>query len=764
MRKMTFAASLIGLALPLVCNATECIIVAPDRMLADWQWYGERRHEVHPDVRFEAVALSTITNAFPHGAGLPCRCPQESIHAYLRQRYAADGDLRYVLLGGTWQEVNGVITRPCGNPAMKLPTDLASDYFYACLEFVGTYTKQPQAHAYPWDANGDGVYLDFLDVPNCDLTPELVVSRLPLKTGEEITTYVAKLQRGESPDFAGIGRFGIAASSIDQQTYPVDTGFACRDELEFYDGMVNETDPRHDRKLSDVEPVTRRRVREQISRWRPILEVKAIGDHEWTGGFATREAASADYYQSDREFGFISSHGLWDGAMYFTATNFYAATGLTLVNDCLFCCLTGMPDIKERCLGNASVAAPHGGALASLNNSRNGWIGNKQTFDDGYSLFLANEVMVNFLSKRLPIGDAWLESTRKYVTNGKGLVGSYETMALVEAILYGDPLVRVPPPPPSPTYAGPGLTVTGTQAWMTATLTQRPGETFTLGGEGTFRVMQELVVSNGNLTVTASGGVGHEGIRFEGEGEHVLDLALPAGERFFVEGVQNASKVRVQVPEAVVNWRGLRNVRQVELIGQGEVKWPDLREETSPFNGCGVSVGRDVKLIFDHIGGVRQSRVDWSGLTGEGTVEWRGGGWMTLPSENGRFASTLNVIFNAGLSITPAYDVEHPLEVRNMSGNGMIHCDYGGKGERAIRTYQTRRTEWKGAIEGFTAVQRMRLIVAGDGGADSCLVITNTDFTPCAIYVEKGGTVELPKGWLGKVVNQGGTVKWTEGR
>ena len=90
--------------------------------------------------------------------------------------------LKYVLLGG---DVDIVPSRMCHIGYIKSDTvyyeeTTPTDMYFAC--FDGNFE---------WDANGNGVYGEIDD--NIDLLPEVVVTRLPVNTSEQVISYTKRI-------------------------------------------------------------------------------------------------------------------------------------------------------------------------------------------------------------------------------------------------------------------------------------------------------------------------------------------------------------------------------------------------------------------------------------------------------------------------------------------------------------------------------------------------------------------------------------------
>ncbi len=122
---------------------------------------------------------------------------QEKIKRTIKDYYNGTcHGLKYVLLGG---DVDIVPSRMCHIGYIKNDTvytegSTPSDMYYAC--FDGNFE---------WDANGNGVYGETDD--NVDLLPEVVVTRLPVSTPDQVISYTRRIINYErSPNIGELGK------------------------------------------------------------------------------------------------------------------------------------------------------------------------------------------------------------------------------------------------------------------------------------------------------------------------------------------------------------------------------------------------------------------------------------------------------------------------------------------------------------------------------------------------------------------------------
>lgn len=139
------------------------------RKLADWK-------------TVKGVATEVVTVEDIYGGASNDR--PLMIKKYLINRYNKSKKLRYVLLGG---DDTVVPVRYCyGGVMPDSAVSLVTDLYYACLSGM-----------YDWDSNGNGVYGEPDD--NINLSIQLNVSRLPVRTETHVRDYLKKLIKYEGP-------------------------------------------------------------------------------------------------------------------------------------------------------------------------------------------------------------------------------------------------------------------------------------------------------------------------------------------------------------------------------------------------------------------------------------------------------------------------------------------------------------------------------------------------------------------------------------
>lgn len=128
-----------------------------------------RRWKSTKGLRVAVVRLEVIYNHYQGSTY------QEKIKRCIEDYYSIG--TRFVLLGGDDTVVPAkLVTAKCGNIITTTPCDL----YYAC--FNGDYN---------WDGNHNGICGELDD--NIDLKPQVYVTRLPVRTGQQILDYTDKL-------------------------------------------------------------------------------------------------------------------------------------------------------------------------------------------------------------------------------------------------------------------------------------------------------------------------------------------------------------------------------------------------------------------------------------------------------------------------------------------------------------------------------------------------------------------------------------------
>ena len=574
--------------------ADRYLMVAPNDLYDSLAWYVDQRAAAHPEIEFDIVNAKTIYETYPVGSS-GVRNDAEAIHKYLRNYYKSHSNLKYVVLGGCWYDAQNfrkwadpsvyfrdgtLVSRENAIPGVMCPYltsyggNYITDLFYACLDEKCTY---------PWDYDGDGQYMGEEECRKeyVDTTPDVAVSRLSfvprpeftdddgvmLNQHQMITNFVLKLQRVEGAAYTGAGKIGAAAEWIE-----VNGGYANtqnwnmdRSEFEFYDFAPNMGDPRSAVKHGDLEKESRQVVR-NIAATHPVLQGKTLNQSVKTVRRLDAGAnATADFFNSDLDYGWMYSHGWAKGASYFSVANFTSYSGIMKFANVAVPCESGMVDYYETvngkrtmnwCLGNCGLGNPNGGFIASVNNTRMGVYGERA------GLGLKRRIDKFYGQQHETVGMAWLHAIQEQKTAYFKSEPWNINRNYAIAILHGDPLMKIaddadasitdanwnaPRIVKAATLAVEEITLTNSVAMMTAATAGGA-----IGGAYDFRVMKSLTVSGAkDLVISAPGGVASDGVCFTA-GNHARTLTLAADDYFYLAAVSNATALTLAGNAAVV--------------------------------------------------------------------------------------------------------------------------------------------------------------------------------------------------------------------
>lgn len=565
-------------------DAPKVIIISPADLVTAWKGYAKARTAGE----YSVVNASDIYAEHPYTtgeAGKP-RNPAESIHAFIRSK-AAEG-VGYFMLGGAWfdaQDLEKKVYFQGTETALGLNNAIPGVYQYAYNDSPAPsdlfYACHDDAEGYPWDANGDGKYLNDVNyegvivgdkfngtgkILNYNLRPDVVVSRVSLKsaTGMDLwgvtinegsTNLVAmvnafsnKVAVAESKGFAGRDKYALIAGAVNDNLYQRERKQILplfEREYEYYDGLPNFGDPAHGNTgNATTELLVRRRLRDQIATVRPVAQADILSSGGWARRYKSFKEAVAGYRANSHEFDMMYSHGLisggevWGlsvGGQFLHPGDFGTMTGLNLFADYAGPCFGGVPDNSFTRNGRtyadfscveAMIANPRGGAVAAVGNSRGGIYEGSYTvdFDNDFSWKLANRMLVNFIQENTTVGDAWKNTITSYVDD-KTMVNGTHVLIIAQEMLYGDPLVKLPAVAEGLAFQK-GMSYVGyegqTNNVVSLTITEASGM---LTNQAPLKVMNGIRTSGSSLVFSkGEGGIGGAGVVFEGDTKGTLTL------------------------------------------------------------------------------------------------------------------------------------------------------------------------------------------------------------------------------------------------
>ena len=152
-------------------------------------------------------------------------------------------------------------------------------------------------------------------------------------------------------------------------------------------------------------------------------------------------------------------------------------------------------------------------------------------------------------------------------------------------------------------------------------------------------------------------------------------------------------------------------------------------------------------------GGTRQFNVDYSQVTGNGTLKFEGSNWFTLPSNNTISTNlTLCPARTSGLVIPPG-----GITVGSLAGSGDLRSDLeaaqgGVATQRDFTIVQSKDTAWSGI---FSNGDRIGTIYVKPGESAGTLTLSGTQTADNNLVVESGAKVNLTGTWVGATTTAG---------
>lgn len=456
--------------------AADYVVIAPKNYVELWTWYIGERQKAHPEITFAVKSAADIYNEYPYDAANTDGSPRnaaESIHKYIRETAKTDGT-KYFVLGGVWfdarhpEESGSLATGETIDINNAIPgirafpvnaseiderygtmhiTNYPSDLFYACH-----YIDPDATSKYPWDPNGDGVYCTKGELNKKEyLEPSVVVARMDfvpcdawkdengnkLNYEQLVRKYVGKLARGEAKDFAGRDKYVSNVNyllSYDQEGWPDAMGImqARLDSIRAY---------------RSVKELYMAACKNDSSNLPEIIGKTMSGDWEVSLPFG---------------------HGIPEVCAYIVEEDFCKQTGLIRFFMANIPCYTGTVTSFSRedgllpAIAQLSLSNPSGGSLVSINNTYTGqctdWTTTKRY--RGISDELLDYTLDAYVRDGKTAGEAWKDAISTYVgiiygENQEEEVEKrscnieehlhYIQSAIIEEILFGDPLIKLSP-------------------------------------------------------------------------------------------------------------------------------------------------------------------------------------------------------------------------------------------------------------------------------------------------------------------------------
>ncbi len=559
----------------------DLVVISPPAWTNLWPLYVDYRKTTHPDLTIVIKNTADIYEAYD-GADDALK-----IHKYLEDLYATKS-LKYAILGagcakGTYDREKEIPTRACY--AINGLSSV-SDLYYSCMEKKGG--------AEVWDYNGDGVYLGskkssggYAGDPSSqiDWTPEIACFRFPVRekgqvkgiksktwrtatAEQQVRGLVEKLKRVESASggFTGDFKAGYSGALVFSSWGRGNTTDRMAAEARFFDGHVNLWDADHAANPGDWEIMTRYNLRHYVIPSRPFTNVVC----------AASEGAASLVYNSDLEFNTHASHGQDQTASPFEAENFFVTSKIQKILDFSHSCRTGRFDLNSYsgngnlCLGEASVLNPNGGALVTMNCTRETWSSGAAYETDALLVQVCMQEGLFSLGDGTA-GDAFIKGHNRVVERLGGSFGAatYEAGCYVIHTTMGDPLVSLAKETPTVrrTLALEGSQDVSDGVYASAlSLAPADGEDALVVSGQTVKAFKSLAVENASsLQFDAPGGVAGSGLSFSSaRGDLIL---TGSSERYFGPRFTNVGNIRVQGSGVTLDFDKTGQVRDITSLG-----------------------------------------------------------------------------------------------------------------------------------------------------------------------------------------------------
>lgn len=471
--------------------------------------------------------------------------------------------------------------------------------------------------------------------------------------------------------------------------------------------------------------------------------------------------------------------------------------------------------VMDLCLGEAGMAniTETGGIIASMNNTRVGlsYFETVRLDGSGLSERMHYNMCYN-VTKGMTAGEAWLGAVTKYLSDSQPKNNPDRpnpaqggTFCMVEEMLFGDPLIKLVDiydytwnggnsgtwDMTSKNWTKDGeatefyhadninFTVSGDTSLtldpnriplelnrttlpyggMTMNVTQGDGDTFSLGGTGSLRLMKNLNVSGGTLKLGVSGGVGGVddngkgtgGIIFEKTGKLVLDNNNAGSKYYFINGVKNAREIAFNGGGAILELGGLdETVSKLTFEGQnssvsaGNVLRTNMNKTKGELVRFLPLSLKDIALTLETYEAFFGYPNDTVATLENATLTFRQNRWRGATDNKGnnyaeRIDKTL-VMTNSTLSVDATKDFYLDNATLKMSGNCRFLTTNDGK-------FNLKGTTTVHLAEGavcrldadFNAAKDGKLVFRGPGR----VIVGLSDGPAGAIRVEGGATLEM---------------------
>lgn len=400
-----------------------------------------------------------IYATYQYGEGKDYRNAAESIKAYVTA--ATQAGTKYFVLGGMWFDVQATAATVQG---VTLTVDNAipgiTAYPVKAKSSAGLFKGYPSdlyfACPANWDPNNDGEYCGVRELVKEAFIPACIVSRMDFRpteyvqkpngsipTYEELVrAYVNKLARGESASFAGNNRF----AGLSGQAKMEGTG---------YDKDGN----------PDTYYTMNLRLNTAIKEARPFSTTYLANlkkDYKAADTIPMKERILDENWEMFMPY----DHGTIEGISILSTEYFGNNTGLIKFLACNVPCFGGtVNNFIFSSVAETAISNPDGGALVAIGNTSSGQSA-ETSFTSRYC-GISDEMLDWTLDAYLEgktAGEAWKYAISTYagIIYGENQATEvskreytmedfpYMTSAIVEEMLFGDPLIQLGKPRKAP--------------------------------------------------------------------------------------------------------------------------------------------------------------------------------------------------------------------------------------------------------------------------------------------------------------------------
>ena len=329
------------------------------------------------------------------------------------QDYYENKNLKWALLGGD----NTVVpVQMCyiqsGSTVGSTPCDL----FFACFD-----------NAFDWDGNGNGIAGETND--NVDMSPEIYISRLPIRNSEQATSFVNKLLKYETnPATSNYVKKILLTGTQLWNTWDGQSDAHQRSEI-----MYNQN-------ISPFWNGTKYRFYDTGT------DFTGDAAYDLNSSDLQTQIGSGYHFLHMATHGGTTNWGMETGSSY-NSTNASALQNANASIIVTMACLTnGFDQTTDPCLSEAFIRNPKGACVAYWGGSREGWGYSSQTLLSGTS-FQYDAKFYNMLFNGLPSSDSYKFAAITSVAKQQfvGSSSGYSSMRWVQFSMnaIGDPEMSI---------------------------------------------------------------------------------------------------------------------------------------------------------------------------------------------------------------------------------------------------------------------------------------------------------------------------------